>query len=106
MFQQKQHQQLTCLCAGELILVGRGVHCDIRLDDPSSSRVHCRLLERDGKVFLTDAGSRWGTYVNGVRVSECELAPGDKITIGETQLCLVVEEVARGRYWLLVGNFP
>jgi hypothetical protein len=60
----------------------------VRLDDPSASRVHCRLLARKGKVFLTDAGSRWGTFVNGRRVADCELRPGDEITVGGTSLQL------------------
>jgi len=76
------------LPGGELVLVGRGENCGVRIDDPSASRIHCRLLARDGKVFLTDAGSRWGTFVNGQRVSDCELRPGDEITIGETVLRL------------------
>jgi len=79
------------LPSGELILIGRGEQCDIRLDDPSASRVHCRLLSRGGKVFLTDAGSRWGTLVNGQMVTECELHPGDEITVGETTLKLTAE---------------
>ncbi|MCA9053646.1 MAG: FHA domain-containing protein [Planctomycetaceae bacterium] len=80
----------TPLPSGELILVGRGEQCDLRLADPSASRVHCRLLSRDGKVILTDAGSRWGTFVNGERVTDCELQTGDEITIGETTLRLAV----------------
>ena len=76
------------LPSGELVLVGRGESCGVVVDDPSASRVHCRLLARDGKVFLTDAGSRWGTFVNGRRVADCELQPGDEITIGETVLRL------------------
>ena len=78
------------------MLVGRGSHCTIQLDDPSSSRVHCRLLARDGKVFLTDAGSRWGTFVNGLWVSESELQPGDEITVGETILRLQANGTSRG----------
>lgn len=70
------------------MLVGRGENCGVRIDDPSASRIHCRLLARDGKVFLTDAGSRWGTFVHGRRVADCELRPGDEITIGETLLRL------------------
>lgn len=81
---------------GELLLVGRGEQCDVRLHDPSASRVHCRLSSRDGKVFFSDAGSRWGTFVNGTRVSECELRPGDEITIGETILRLEVTGDSQG----------
>jgi len=79
------------LLPGELIMIGRGDNCDIQLDDPSASRVHCRLLNRDGKVFLTDAGSRWGTFVNGGRVTECELSIGDEFTVGETVLRISAE---------------
>lgn len=85
------NDEVVPLRTGDLLLIGRGTHCDIRLEDPSASRVHCRVLARDGKVFLTDAGSRWGTFVNGNRVTECELRPGDEITIGETILTLQAE---------------
>jgi len=88
MFQLRNLESVTPLQLGELVLIGRGDACDVRLDDPSASRVHCRLLARDGKVFLTDAGSRWGRIVAGRRVADCELRPGDEITIGETVLLL------------------
>ena len=77
------------LPSDELILVGRANKCDIKLNDPSASRVHCRLLARDGNVFLSDASSRWGTFVNGKRVTEAKLESGDQITIGETILRLI-----------------
>lgn len=73
------------------VVIGRAEHCDLQLDDPSVSRVHCRLIATGGKVTLTDVSSRWGTFVNGKQVTECDLRPGDKITIGETVLRLVVE---------------
>jgi pSer/pThr/pTyr-binding forkhead associated (FHA) protein len=88
MFQLRNLESVTPLQLGELVLIGRGDACDVRLDDPSASRVHCRLLARDGKVFLTDVGSRWGTFVASRRVADCELRPGDEITIGETVLLL------------------
>ena len=76
--------------SGTLLLAGRAEQCDIQIDDPSVSRVHCRFLASGGAVFLTDASSRWGTFVNGKRVTECELRPGDEITLGETTLRLEV----------------
>jgi hypothetical protein len=88
--------QPVSLSCGELVLVGRGESCGVVIDDPSASRIHCRLLARDGKVFLTDAGSRWGTFVNGKRIAECELRPGDEITIGETVLRLVAQGTPDG----------
>jgi hypothetical protein len=85
---QAMNGEAVPLPSGELVLVGRGDNCGLTIEDPSASRVHCRLLARDGKVFLTDAGSRWGTLVNGRRIADCELRPGDEITIGETVLRL------------------
>lgn len=71
-----------------VLLVGRGEDCDLRLNDPSVSRVHARITLLDGRVYLEDAGSRWGTLVNGIPTESRELAPGDRVEIGDTQLRL------------------
>jgi len=73
------------------IVIGRGDQCDVPLDDPSVSRMHCQFIATDGRVTLTDRGSRWGTLVNGQKVKQCDLRPGDQITVGETILTLEVE---------------
>jgi len=39
-----------------------------------------------GRATIEDAGSRWGTKVNGESVKQCELKPGDVIAVGETEL--------------------
>ena len=91
MYQIISSMQQIKLSAGELFLIGRGEKCDLQLDDASASRVHCRLLVRKNRVFLTDAGSRWGTFVNGERVTETELSIGDEIAVGETILRLSAE---------------
>ncbi len=83
----------VALPSGELLLLGRGNAATLRLDDPSMSRVHCRLLARGGRGILTDPGRRWGTLVNDELVTETEVRPGDEITIGET----VITPEARGR---------
>ena len=70
-------------------LIGRGESCHLKLDDPSASRVHCRVIAHDGGAMLYDAGSRWGTFVNGKRVYECNLKPGDRIKVGESTLQMI-----------------
>src|SRR5262245_35696000 len=70
------------------LLIGRGADCGLRLSDPGASRVHCRIVSMADKVFIEDAGSRWGTLVNGARVESRELLPGDQILIGDTTLVL------------------
>lgn len=76
------------LPSGVAVLIGRDQSCHLQLQDPSASRVHCRLIEHDGRVRLYDAGSRWGTFVNGQRVTERDLQLGDRIQIGGTILQL------------------
>ena len=80
------------LSSNVAVLIGRDQSCHIQLQDPSASRVHCRVIEHDGRVTLYDAGSRWGTFVNGQRVTECDLRLGDQIQIGETTLQLSQHE--------------
>ncbi len=73
------------------VLIGRDQSCHLPLQDPSASRVHCRIIEHDGRVRLYDAGSRWGTFVNGQRVTERDLQIGDRIQIGATILQLSLD---------------
>lgn len=46
-------------------LIGRGRETNLFVDSLLVSRSHCRLELFDGKVFITDLGSRNGTIVNG-----------------------------------------
>jgi serine/threonine protein kinase len=74
---------------GKTLMVGRGEDCDVQLADPRASRVHCKLQVDDDGVVLTDAGSTWGTRLNGAPVKEQKrLKPGDLIEMGETHLRL------------------
>ncbi len=74
-----------------ILVVGRGDDCDLRLSDPSVSRIHARITLVDGHVYLEDAGSRWGTLVNNRPAENRELFPGDCVAIGDTQLRLELE---------------
>src|SRR2546421_8706844 len=72
---------------GETSIVGRDTECDVCLaNDKTVSREHARIVLEDAGHVLHDAGSSNGTYVNGVLVSSCVLAPGDIIQCGGSQL--------------------
>lgn len=66
--------------------VGRGSECEIKLADPSVSRLHFQIQCVANGAKLFDAGSRWGTRVNGVLVQEVLLQHGDLIEVGDTVL--------------------
>jgi DNA-binding winged helix-turn-helix (wHTH) protein len=70
------------LASPELIL-GREPGLPGTIDDASVSRRHARLRWDSAGVFLTDLGSKNGTFVQGVRVSEpVALEDGDEIRLG------------------------
>ena len=71
---------------GAAAVIGRSRDCDVVLSDPNVSRRHAEL-RRDGDGWkVVDLGSTNGVKVNGRRVSEARLQPGDTITLGVTDL--------------------
>ena len=63
-------------------VIGRGSDCDITLRHPLVSRRHCEILADDGHLIVRDLGSLNGTFVGKERISECELCPGELLTVG------------------------
>jgi hypothetical protein len=53
--------------------------------DTTVSRRHAVIASDGGGFIIRDQGSSNGTYVNGARVSEAPLRPGDEVTIGGTR---------------------
>jgi len=72
--------------SGERVLVGRSRECDVVVSDPNVSRRHIELRRGEGGWAAVDLGSTNGMKVNGRRVEHAELEPGDRITIGVTDL--------------------
>jgi len=67
----------------DVTTVGRGRGVDIRLDDPSVSRLHAELVRRGPYVYVADSGlSRNGTRVNGRPVARRVLDDGDVLSFG------------------------
>jgi ABC-type multidrug transport system ATPase subunit len=67
------------------ITVGRE-GSDIVLDNPQVSRNHATIDRAGDKHVLRDAGSTNGTFVNGQRINQYTLVPGDVIQIGAFKL--------------------
>lgn len=95
------------LPASGTLAVGRVASNDIRVDgDENVSRRHMTVTVECGKVTVADAGSTFGTHVNGVRVEgPTELRPGDRVRIGSTTLTLVGDEAPPARGDAAGGRF-
>ena len=62
--------------------IGRRETNDLRLGGSEVSREHAQITQVDGRFLLRDRESRYGTYVNGEPVTECEIRTGDRIRLG------------------------
>jgi len=69
------------LAKGETI-IGRGLSCHFRFNDPTISREHARITLRDGRLEIEDLGTTNGTRVNGVVIPRAtQLHDGDVIQV-------------------------
>jgi pSer/pThr/pTyr-binding forkhead associated (FHA) protein len=73
------------------LVVGRRESTDIVLRFPNVSGQHCELTVVDGYWFVKDLGSSNGTKVNGSRVTEQRLEPGDTLSIAKHEFEVVYE---------------
>ena len=77
--------------SGSRVVIGRSRDCDVTLDDPNVSRRHAELRREGGTWVVSDLGSTNGVKVNGRRVNDHPLTPGDDITLGLEHLTFEVE---------------
>jgi hypothetical protein len=66
--------------------VGRDTRCDISDADPLLSRRHAEFVCRPDSLVVRDLSSRNGVSVNGVKVQEAVLRPGDVVKIARLVL--------------------
>lgn len=64
-------------------------NADILINDNTVSRIHAIITTENGSYFLQDNNSTNGTFVNGRRVSQSPLKPGDLIRLGNIEIKFV-----------------
>ncbi len=77
--------------AQPVLTLGRRESCDICLQFPNISGRHCELSYRDGYWYIRDLGSTNGIKVNGTRVFNRPLRPGDEISISSRTFAIQYE---------------
>jgi len=74
------------------LTIGRGLSNQVCISDPTLSRQHC-VISRDNEQFvIRDLGSRHGTIVNGVPISQQVLNHGDQISLGSSVFAVLLRE--------------
>lgn len=73
----------------DAVFIGRAPDNEISIKDKSISRKHLKIVKRAERYYVTDLGSKNGTFIDGKRVTsgkEYELREGIPIAVGKTFL--------------------
>ena len=81
--------------------LGRSKTCEICIPDPRLSRKHCLFAMSGGDLSIVDLASVNGTFANGMPIDATirPLKVGDRITVGDTSLIVVVARRGRRGAW-------
>lgn len=77
----------------DVTVVGRREDADFRIPLSDVSRKHCRLIKDGNQLIVEDLGSANGTFHNGQRITEAEVAPGDTLQFGSIRFIVQIDGV-------------
>lgn len=83
-FKDKRHPPLWVV--EKLYSIGSAADNQLVVTDSGIDPLHARLISGDDKIFLKDNNSSSGCFVNGQRVTNKEIFPGDVIRLGSVEL--------------------
>jgi pSer/pThr/pTyr-binding forkhead associated (FHA) protein len=68
--------------------IGRVEDNVFQIAEPSVSSHHCEVLLRGNDIIVKDLNSTNGTFINGEKVSEAPLKPGQILRLGQIEMRL------------------
>ena len=75
----KSREEYQVPWTGKTLVIGRRIDADIRVDEPTMSALHAKIYATSDGPMIRDLESLNGTHVNGRRVTEAALSPGDDL---------------------------
>ena len=75
--------------SGNIAVLGRSENTDIRIEDSSVSRQHCRFEKRADIFYLLNISQINPVTINGSVVSEQRLYNGDRISVGDVSMAFI-----------------
>jgi pSer/pThr/pTyr-binding forkhead associated (FHA) protein len=92
-----QNQGMTgraCELQTDRTTIGRIEDNTFHIADPSISSHHCEVQLRGSDIIIRDLNSTNGTFINGNKIEESVLKPGQILRLGQVELKLEVEGAA------------
>jgi pSer/pThr/pTyr-binding forkhead associated (FHA) protein len=74
--------------------IGRVEDNTFQIAEPSVSSHHCEVLLRGSDVVVRDLNSTNGTYINGEKVTESVIKPGQILRLGQIEMRLETDAPA------------
>lgn len=73
----------------KLYSIGSAPSNQLVLNESSVDPVHARLIRENDKFFIKDNNSSTGCFVNGQRITQKEILPGDILRIGSVEIIVL-----------------
>src|SRR5215475_14712441 len=74
--------------------IGRVEDNTFQIAEPSVSSHHCEVLLRGNDVIVRDLNSTNGTFINGEKVTESPIKPGQILRLGQIEMRLETDAPA------------
>jgi len=79
---------VTCELKVDKTTIGRLEDNAFQIAEPSVSSHHCELTRRGADLLVKDLNSTNGTFINGEKVAEAVLKPGQILRLGQVEMRL------------------
>lgn len=85
----KDNRQSACWVTEKLYCIGSANDNQLVIDDASVDSLHAKIIAENEKYILKDNNSANGCFVNGQRITQKEILPGDILRFGNTEMIVL-----------------
>ena len=80
----------------ESLTIGFSEECDVVVNDPSVSRLHCKVTPTKMGAELEDLGSKNGTYVGSHKIAKTFIYDGINVALGDSHFFITSDTKSYG----------
>jgi pSer/pThr/pTyr-binding forkhead associated (FHA) protein len=107
----KDNRQSACWVTEKLYCIGSASDNQLVINDPSVDSLHAKIFADDEKYVLKDNNSAQGCFINGQRITQKEILPGDILRFGAIELIVLdprklheQDDATQSAPWRLVSD--